>query len=117
MYHKLQRVVVAKRNASSTDSGTSAAIKAAADHAALMARAAAFQRKQPLEKEELELKAKMEQLVLETAIAESAAKREVFEEYVSVRGRQPEEESDGAVFTIRKTEQTSSPWQPTGGKQ
>lgn len=97
--------------ASSTSTGTSIAIKAAAEHAALMARAAALQKKQSLEKEELELKAKIEQLALETAIAESNAKLKVFEEHESVKGSihsnasrkhsrsKPKEERNGAMLT------------------
>lgn len=57
-----------------------------AEHAALLARSAALKKKPALEIEKLQLKAKMKQLELDTAIAESNAKRKVFEEYNSIKG-------------------------------
>lgn len=72
--------------ASSSTTGSSARMKEEAEHAALLARSEALKKKQVLEIEKLQLKAKMEQLELDTAIAESNAKLKVFEEYDSIKG-------------------------------
>lgn len=82
-------------------------MKEEAEHAALMARSAALEKKRELEIGQLQLKAKMEQLALNTAIAESKAKLKVFEEYEgstysNLSKKHPQcrlkEESDGALL-------------------
>ncbi len=60
-------------------------MKEEAEHAALMTRSAALKRKQALEMEELQLKAKVKQLALDKAIAESHAKLKVFDEYDGIK--------------------------------
>lgn len=72
--------------ASSSTSESTVRMKEEAEHAALLSRSAALKKKQVLEIEKLQLKAKMEQLELETAIAESSAKLKVFQEYDSSKG-------------------------------
>lgn len=67
--------------ASSATSSSSAHIREEAEQAALIACAAALKKKQALELEEVQLKAKKEQLAIETAIAESSVKLKGFEEY------------------------------------
>ncbi len=60
---------------------SSARVKEEAKHAALLARASALRTKQELEAEELRLKAKKEQLELDTEIAASNAELKVLKEY------------------------------------
>lgn len=71
---------------SSSATGSSARRKDEAEHAALLARSAALKKKQAFEIEKLQLKARMEQHDLETAIAESNAKLKVLKEYDSIKG-------------------------------
>ena len=52
-----------------------------AEHAALVARAAALERKQALDLQEAQFKAKREQLAVETALAESSARLKLLEVY------------------------------------
>ncbi|XP_043956787.1 uncharacterized protein LOC122822295 [Gambusia affinis] len=66
---------------SSTSSASSARLKEEAKRAALLAKAATLKKKQLLELEEAQLKAKKEQLDVETAIAEATAKIKVYEDY------------------------------------
>ncbi len=66
---------------SSVSSVAYARIKAEAKHAALLARASALRTKQELEAEELRLKAKKEQLELDTEISASNAVLKVLKEY------------------------------------
>lgn len=55
-------------------------LKQEAEHAALLARAAALKKKQSIEQEVAKLKAEQEQLEIDTAIAASFAKLKVFKD-------------------------------------
>lgn len=66
---------------SSTSTASSARLKEEAKRAARLAKAAALKKKQLLELEEAQLKAKKEQLDVETAIAEATAKIKIYEDY------------------------------------
>ncbi len=71
---------------SEASSTNSARVKAEVKRAALLAQASALRTKQELEAEELRLKAKKEQLELDTEIAASNAELKVLKEYESQDG-------------------------------
>lgn len=62
-------------------------IKEEAEHAALIARSAALKRKHALELEQMQMKAKLEQLNIDTASGESSAKLKVLEEHDNAKER------------------------------
>lgn len=71
------------RSSYASSSASSSLLKEEAKRATLLAKAAAIQKRQALELEEAQLKAKKEQLDVETAIAESTARIKVYEEYAN----------------------------------
>lgn len=98
-------------------------MKEEAERAALMVRSATLRRKQELEIEELQLKAKMEQLVLDTAIAESDARLKVFKEYDSEKGSinsivsqrsqsKPKDESTNAMQSLNAAARGQTAYAP-----
>ncbi|KAL7868352.1 hypothetical protein SRHO_G00097360 [Serrasalmus rhombeus] len=73
---------------SKVSTASSARLKAEMERAALLAQATALKQKQDLERQEAELKAKREQLDLQTAIAASDAKLRVLEVFENERSSQ-----------------------------
>lgn len=118
---------VARSTTSSHSSGSSRSSRASsisstrqkeqAQRAALLARAASLKQKQALELEECKLKAKKDQLEIETAIAESTAKIKVLEnceyENNSVTGHPEasfeENQQPSRQESVRKYEHTEQP--------
>ena len=117
---------------SSGSSVSTVRAKEAAEHAALLARAAALEQKQALDLEEAKLKAKREKLEVEAALAESTAKLKVlasYEEdsmssYVSKRSsrqkvKEEEKDDDGVQPSAGRVVQSPGPgeYQPVGSRQ
>lgn len=73
--------VRSRRGSVAQSTTSSARLKAKAEHAALLARADAFKKKQELDVEELKLKARREHAEMEAVIAASTARLEILSEH------------------------------------
>ncbi|KAL0150819.1 hypothetical protein M9458_051514 [Cirrhinus mrigala] len=95
-------------NASSRSSSSAAHLKQEAEHAALLARAAALKRKQSIEQEVAKLKAEQEQLEIDTEIAASFAKLKVFKDYDLLLENKNECQSGNADIRRKKEQKDPS---------
>lgn len=92
---------------SSRSSISSIRQKEQAEHAALLARAASLKQKEALELEECQLKARKDQLEVETAIAASSAKIKVLENCEYENQQHATDHSEWTIYYLKKSQQWS----------